>query len=536
MKQLLSILFAAAAFLAPEDTVLAQTAPVQQWDKTFGGTGSDYLRYLNQTSDGGYLLGGSSGPAISGDKTQGGKGLLDFWVIKTDGSGNKAWDKTYGGNGDDLLTFLQQTPDGGFILGGGSKSGISGDKSQPANGDDYWIIKTDSAGNKVWDKTFGGSDDDGLSTMALTSDGGYILCGSSKSPVSGSKTEASRGGLDFWLVKTDSLGNKMWDKTLGGSQTDQPWFIQQTSDGGYIVGGNSYSGINGDKNQASFGYDDYWIIKLDASGNKVWDKTFGGDGREMMRSLKQTADGGYILAGHSNSGVSGNKTTPTKGSFDFWAIKLDANGIKTWEKGYGGSSAEDLWEVLQSSDGGYVLAGYSYSDSNGDKSEPYLGKADCWILKIDTSGNKLWDKTFGGNGFETIVFFKQTKDNGYILGGYSDSGITATKSQASKGSYDFWVIKLAGNLTGINEFQTDLPISIFPNPNQGKFKLQLNNFTAPKADVTVTDLLGRVVLKREIKTIDKQILEELTLPAAKGMYLLQVKVTNQITTRKIVVE
>src|SRR5688572_5186885 len=430
--------------------VQAQTAPNILWDKTIGGSNGEALSSLQQTSDGGYILISSSWSPISGDKTQASKGGYDYWIIKLDANGNKIWDRTFGGNEEDFPTYIQQTSDGGYILGGYSVSGISGDKSQAAKGQqDYWIVKLDNNGNKLWDKTFGGSGEDDLSLVLQTTDGGYILGGSSNSGIGADKSQISKGDYDYWVVKLDANGNKLWDKTFGGSNYEFLNSLQQTLDGGYILGGNSVSGISGDKTQPSYqGSSDYWILKLDAGGNKLWDKTFGGNSTEGLSSIQQTIDGGYFLGGGSWSGISGDKSQASQGGYDYWVVKLNALGNKTWDKTFGGNDDDLFISSQQTSDGGYILSGYSDSNISGDKSQNSKGTYDYWVIKLNNNGNKIWDKTLGGNNDVLFCFIKQTSDSGYIMGGVSESGISGDKTQASKGSYDIWMVKLAGNLTG----------------------------------------------------------------------------------------
>jgi hypothetical protein len=315
----------------------------KEWDRTFGGSESDNLSSLQQTSDGGYILGGYSNSPFSGDKTEASRGGFDYWVVKLDAAGNKEWDRTFGGSESDNLSSLQQTSDGGYILGGSSFSGINGEKTEANKGgcvevincpSDYWVVKLNAAGNKEWDKTFGGSDSDELYSLQQTSDGGYILGGSSASPISGDKTEAPRGTgwhgspgwYDYWVVKLDAAGNKEWDRTFGGELGQEPpealSSLQQTNDGGYILGGTSDSPISGDKTEASRGLTDYWVVKLNAAGNKEWDRTFGGSESDNLSSLQQTSDGGYILGGTSASPISGEKTEASKGGSDYWVVKL----------------------------------------------------------------------------------------------------------------------------------------------------------------------------------------------------------------------
>ncbi|MFC5270879.1 T9SS type A sorting domain-containing protein [Adhaeribacter terreus] len=515
----------------------AQNGPTIQWDKSFGGSGNDYLRSLRQTTDGGYFLGGYSNSGTSADKSQASNGLSDYWFIRLTANGIKTMDKTIGAGNDDLFSSAQQTSDGGFILGGSSNSGISGDKSQATNGGfDYWIVKLDANGIKTWDKTFGGSARDELYSLEQTSDGGYILGGTSYSGISGDKSQASSGLNDFWVIKIDANGNKLWDKTYGGNDGDLLRSLKQTSDGGYILGGTSSSGISGDKTQASRGSSDYWVVKLDNNGNKVWDKTIGGSSADAITALQQTADGGYILGGYSSSNISGDKSQNCQGGYDFWVVKLNSSGGIIWDKTIGGNGEDELYSIQQTLNGSYILGGFSESGLSGNKTQPSRGGADFWVTKLDNNGIMTWDKSFGGDNHDGIFSAQQTVDGGFILGGYSLSSFSGDKSQTSQGMSDYWIVKLGTDVTGLKEFEASFTVSISPNPNQGKFTLQLNNLTAPKAEVTVSDLLGRVVLQQPLNVSNKQISEELTLPQAKGMYLLQIKAGKQIIPRKIVVE
>ncbi|TAL05638.1 MAG: T9SS C-terminal target domain-containing protein [Verrucomicrobia bacterium] len=300
-----------------------------QWDNSFGGSGdnfsADLLYSLQPTSDGGFLLGGISESDVSGNKASTNWGSWDYWLVKIDTNGVKQWDKSFGGTGSDYLHALQPTADGGFILAGESPPGISGNKTNAGFGAswwDYWLVKVDANGDKLWEQTFGGTRYDYLYAVQATSDGGYILGGTSDSIVSGNKTNSGSGSADYWLVKTDVDGNKQWDRSFGGSSDEELYSVQQTSDGGYLLGGNSWSGASGNKSNVSFGSDDYWLVKADTNGDKQWELTFGGSGRDELHSVISTGDGGCLLAGNSGSGVSGNKTTASFGDYDFWLVKL----------------------------------------------------------------------------------------------------------------------------------------------------------------------------------------------------------------------
>ncbi|WP_216688486.1 hypothetical protein [Hymenobacter siberiensis] len=370
----------------------AQNVPVKQWDVTLGGTGDDHLFILRPTPDGGYIMGGITTSGLSGDKTEPSRGLRDYWVVKIDAQGTKQWDKTFGGSSYDELYDIVPTRDGGYLLGGSSSSGISGDKSEPSKGyDDYWVIKIDALGTKQWDRTIGGVTTDYLYNVLQTADGGYLLGGNSYSGVGADKTGPSRGGGDFWVVKLNAQGQKVWDKTYGGSGSDYNGFknMSLTQDGGFLIGGFSDSGVSGEKTQPCWGGSDgdYWVLKLDSLGTQQWDRTVGGTLSERLATVSQTADGGYLLAGSSASGISGNKTEPNRGplnptgytGFDYWVVKLDAAGVQQWDRTFGTSSGEYLADAKQTIDGGYILAGGAISGTGGDKTAPGHGLEDGWL-------------------------------------------------------------------------------------------------------------------------------------------------------------
>jgi PKD repeat protein len=427
-----------------------------EWQNTIGGSNDDYLQSIQQIANGGYILGGYSSSGISGDKTEAIQGNFgsDYWVIKLSATGTIQWQNTIGGSGYDNLQSIQQTTDGGYILGGYSESGISGDKTETNQGGfDYWVVKLSATGTIQWQNTIGGSGDDQLQSIQQTTNGGYILGGYSNSGISGDKTEASQGGNDYWVVKLSTTGTIEWQNTIGGSGEDQLQSIQQTTDGGYILGGYSYSGISGDKteaNQGSDDYNDYWVIKLSATGTIQWQNTIGGNGDDYLLSIQQTTDGGYILGGYSNSGISGDKTEINQGGSDYWVIKLSSNGTIQWQNTIGGSSGDFLRSIQQTTDGGYILGGYSQSGISGDKTEINQGdtySSDYWVIKLSATGTIEWQNTIGGTSSDQLQSIQQTTDGGYILGGYSNSGISGDKTEINQGDSDYWVIKLSSNGT-----------------------------------------------------------------------------------------
>ncbi|MEO8151418.1 MAG: T9SS type A sorting domain-containing protein [Bacteroidia bacterium] len=452
-----------AMFLGFGGGVLGQNPLVKQWDKRFGGTNTDWLYAFEQTADGGYILGGPSFSDSSGDKSQNNQDTLcnpncesDFWIVKIDSMGLKQWDKRFGGIEEDRLNSFKQTIDGGYILGGSSRSGVSGDKTQP-NWDisqvsfDYWVVKIDSVGNKQWDRRYGGFGYDHLNSLAQTNDGGYLLGGNSTSDISGDKTQNSQDTTsylagDYWIVKIDSSGNKQWDKRFGGKAAEHLASMEKTIDGGYILGGYSFSGAGGDKTQPSWGSFDYWVVKIDSIGVKQWDRRFGGTSADYLNTIHQTIDGGYILGGISWSGVNGDKTQPVWGGYDFWIVKINSFGNKIWDKDFGGTNWEnERGNVMQTKDQGYLIAGTSNSGISGDKSENNLGIEQPWIVKADSLGNKQWDKTIFTTGEDDGAYALQTNYGSYVIASFTDAGIGGYKTEPNwdptNQALDFWIIK-----------------------------------------------------------------------------------------------
>ncbi|WP_143164706.1 DUF6443 domain-containing protein [Chryseolinea serpens] len=435
------------------------------WDKTFGGY-NDACHAIVNTGDGGYLLGGTTQGGNIGDVTEDARSLHDFWIVKTNAQGDKQWDKRFGGGESgparraNVLRSLVQTNDGGYMLGGSSSAEIGWDKSESSRGDhDYWIVKINAQGVKEWDKRFGGTDYDELSTLIQTTDNGYLLVGSSVAGQGGDRTAPALGSGDYWVVKIDSRGIKEWDKAFGTAGWDVCNAVVQTSDGGYLLGGfasgdNDYTAAN------------YWVIKIDAHGERQWDKKFRGDSFDHLTTMVQTDDGGFLLGGASSSQAGLDKSQPSQGT-DFWVIKIDAGGNKVWDKVFGGSGTDYCASILKKDNGDFVLFGYTDSPAGSDLTEDSKGGFDYWCLRISATGNKQWDKRFGGGPLFYYDDWLTTattgaQDDTYVLGGYSnsDQGTDKTEPPRYRGQYDYWIVKVQELSAPVNLCGTAIT---FPN-------------------------------------------------------------------------
>ena len=360
-------MFLIVLLLALAGTVSAQ----QRWTRSYGGSNQDWGNSVQQTSDGGYI--------VAGFTTSFGAGNWDVYLIKTNANGDTLWTKTYGGSNQDWGNSVQQTSDGGYIIAGGTASFGAG------NGDVY-LIKTYANGDTLWTRTYGGTNQDFSNFVRQTLDGGYIIAG-------GTNTFGA-GNYDFYLIKTNASGGILWTRTYGGTNWDVGCSVQQTTDGGYIVAGQTNSFGNAWQ---------VYLIKTNATGDTLWTRTYGGTSSDEGYSVQQTSDGGYIVAGYTDSFGNSNQV---------YLVKTNASGDTLWTRTCGGASWDGGYSVQQTTDGGYIVAGYTY---------PFGTDPQVYLIKTNASGDTLWTRTYGGADDDWGFSVQQTSDGGYIVAGYTFS-------------------------------------------------------------------------------------------------------------------
>lgn len=394
-----------------------------------GGTKWDFAYDVKKAADGGMIIVGSA-QSTDGDLTSN-QGSDDIMVAKLDASGNKQWVKTFGGSAYEYAMAVTTTTDGGYMVAG-TTSSSNGDMPVNKGGGDIVVIKLDNAGNKLWVKTFGGSKSDEATSIIATSDGGYLLGGRTAS-TDGDAT-GNHGSSDIMIIKLDASGNKQWAKVFGGTANDLCGRLTATADGGYALCGYSTS-ANGDISSNKGSYD-YLLMKLDASGNKVWDKTYGGSDTEYARDLKVTTDGGFILTGYTQS--TDGDVSNNHGNTDIWVVKTDAAGNKQWTKTIGGSQQDYSYCLTATPDGGSIIGGYSYS-ADGDLTSN-RGAVDLVAIKINAAGNSQMIKTYGGSKDDEPMAIIPFTTGRYVLAGFSASSDGNVGS--NHGDYDAWILNL----------------------------------------------------------------------------------------------
>ncbi len=354
------------------------SAPDMEWDQTFGSIYDEGAHSVHQTTDGGYILAGFT--VINGTNN------WDVYLVKADASGNMEWEKTFGGDGYDIARAVQQANDGGYLIAGATESDVPGLRK-------VYLIKTDASGNLEWENTFDGME---AFSLQLTTDNGYIITGS--------------GSGRVYLLKTDALGNMLWQKFIGGEGSSHGRSVYQTADSGYVVAGLA---INLD------GIQDSYLVKTDASGNVEWEQRYNTDSKDNLFSVQQTTDGGYIMAGTTESNE--------MDIHDVYVIKADALGNMEWNQTFGGSGYDYGRFVYQTTDGGYIVAGTT--DSYG------AGLRDFYLVKSDATGNIQWEQAFGGVSYETDLSAQKTADGGCVMVG--------TTTSFGAGGYDAYLVKVA---------------------------------------------------------------------------------------------
>ncbi len=415
------------------------------WKKTFGGTNHDEARAIRQTNDGGFIIANYS---LSSDgDVSGNYGSYDYWVFKLNSQGQIEWEQNFGGSGSDLVKDIYQTTDGGYFLVGKGGSD-DGDVSGSHGSSEYWVLKLTEQGNISWQKSYGGSGGDYCRSVKQTSDRGYIICGDSGSD--DGDVSGNHGSDDIWLVKTDASGNIEWQYCYGGSDPENGWVVIQTSDGGFVAGGETLSSDGMVEN--NHGNADAWIFKVDANGNLLWQRCLGGSAMDGLNKVIETRDGSLLLACYTES--SNGDVSHNHGGEDYWIVKMDQLGNILWEKTYGGSLYEDPWSITELYNGNFMINGRT-SSNDGDISDHH-GGSDFWLIEIDAAGNLVWESTFGGSQDDKGMTVIQNTDQSIMISGETWSNDVDVSG--NKGLADSWVVKLTRTGQEQEPTQTAVPL------------------------------------------------------------------------------
>ena len=404
---------------------------------TLGGSKNESAQAVVNTTDGGYAILGHS-QSMDGDVTNKSNESYDYWVLKFDTTNQLQWQKTYGGSDDDRGTDIIQTTDGGYAVIGKSKSGDL-DVSENAGYDDFWMIKLDGNGSILWEYSFGYAGSDVPYSVIQTNDNGYLVSGVLDVTASNgqgdrvSSSQRRHAGGDYWVIKLNANGIKEWSNYYGGSFTDTAYDAIQTEDNGYIIVGSSDSNDVDVANNK--GSYDFWVIKISNTGDLVWEKSFGGSEIDEARAISNTADGNYLVVGDTRS--ANIDVSQNRGAADLWMIKINSEGSLIWEKTLGGTNFDVGRSVSKTQDNGFLIAGSSRS-SDGDLSSN-KGQNDALILKINSSGDLEWQKTIGGSEVDFFYGAAELTDGSVVAVG--DTNSSNGDITENKGFTDLLILK-----------------------------------------------------------------------------------------------
>lgn len=495
--------------------VAMSQAPVIDWQKSLGGSDNEIIYAIRETSDGGYIAAGYT-ESNDGDIT-GNNGDRDALLIKFAANGSVVWHKTYGGTGAENARSVLQTTEGGYIFTG-STSSANGDVSSNHGGNDVWVVKLDSQGAIEWEKTYGGMYGDAGFSIVPAAAGGYVVAGQSNSS-DGDLTE-NNGMADCWVFKIDASGTLAWQASFGGSNADYGRTLIETSEGNIVMVGYSDS-ANGDLTENK-GAEDGWIIKLSGTGTLIWQKSIGGSGADYLWDVIESTDGGYVLTGSTTS--TNGDVAANNGSLDTWIVQVDEQGVFEWGHTFGGSEAEEGYKIVEVSAGNFVVFGTAAS-ANGDVSTNQ-GEIDYWMFAVNAAGTIEWEKTIGGSSWDIALAGALTSDGGFVIAGSTSSN--SGDVTENNGADDVWVVKLNPQGLGIASMQQN-EVIVYPTVTNGPVVIQSESLIE---QVTVYTITGTVAL-----TITGQPATQVSIDVSAlstGNYLVEVVSGATKTTQKMI--
>ncbi len=528
-KHISLILFLITSFLAVSQSVYID------WQQCYGGTDADNGKSLKILDNGHLII--LSRTSSNDIDVSFNHGESDFWLFETDEFGNLLWEKTFGGSDGDIPIEIMQAHDSGFILFGETWSN-DGDANGNHGGLDYWLLKTDSIGNLLWQRCLGSSMNNIPSDMDMDDAGNIYVMGLSLGV--GGDVTSSNGSYDYWFAKVSPDGVLVWDKNLGGSYGDNGLCITSTDDGGVIVGGI----INDTDGDITCNLEPWnktaWVVKLDSINNIEWQQCYGGTYTESVIDIKTTSDGGYIMLGLTNSNdgdVSGFHGIPGQtGISDLWVIKTDSIGVIEWQRCLGGTDDDNPVFIKLTPEGNYIVGGRTNSN-NGDVSGNHSNGEyfDQWIVKLNPQGTILWQQCIGSswnNGLHDAYVLSETE---IIVIGSTPENNSGNVSCNFKGDSDAWMYKLIDTTVGINVPKlNNYEIKVYPNPATSVLNIDFpNDYDIRNTIIEVVDINGRTMLKSEPVAVTTQIdIKNL----ASGLYVVKIQNDMILITERIIIQ
>ncbi len=501
---------------------ISQTSPID-WQICFGGSGTEDARSIYQTSDGGYVVAGTS-DSYDGDLSDCVSSSPDYlyYITKLNSLGAIVWHKCFDGYppvdiiGNHPVSIIED-PEGNLIVAG-IKWSNEHSQSPDYKTLDAYVFKLNSSGDMIWEKFLGGSETDQAFSVINSGDGGYVVACKTQSNDGDVSGLHSVSRNDAWIVKLSNDGDILWQNCIGGSSGDLVNSIIRTSDGGFIFCGST--GSNDWDVLGNHGGADAWVVKLNNSGDIQWQNCYGGSRDEEANSIFQTSDGGYIFTGTTDShdfDVNG-----IVGLTDAWVVKINNSGDIQWQKCLGGTNYEYGRSIIQNSAGAYILAAETWSN-NHDVSynhgcETLYGycKSDVWIVVLNNDGNIVWEHSYGGTGNDYPFSIINSSDGGSVFVGYTMSTNYDVVGYHNNG--DAWIVSLPSSIGFSKPFNLSSDISISPNPSNGFISISLSTLQNVN-EIKIFDISGRQVYYKKFGNILREINLDLSFLQPSSYYI-----------------
>ena len=465
-------------------------APIIQWQLCVGGSGDDQALDVVQRPDGGFIAVGST-TSDDGDVALN-QGGIDLWVVAVSADGVLEWERTFGGTDMDIAFSVAVSGDGGYLIAGHTMS-LNGDVTGNHGFTDAWLLKIDGTGELIWQRAYGGSAFEGAKCVRATMDGGFVFCGFAGSvdgDVSGvynTNNPNCNPTLcdDFWVVKTDADGEIAWQGAYGGGDGDYAHSIVQMANGGYTAAGVSTS-QDGDVSDPH-GTENLWVVRLDPDGILLGEHSFGGTQYQGAEAIAPGNEGGSVVCGHTYS--QDGDVIGQHGDADRWIFGMDANGSLLWQRPLGGSQEDSGTDLIRTLDGVFVASGLS-SSNDGDATA-HQGIGDAWVTALDSTGQLLWQYSFGGSDADGLSAVQETEDLGFIAAGGTRSNDGDVFG--NHGAWDLWLVKLSAPTTGVGATTDQFDIRAFQPAGERSIMITGRDLDRCKS-FSILDATGRVVL------------------------------------------
>ncbi|HEX5001281.1 MAG TPA: T9SS type A sorting domain-containing protein [Bacteroidia bacterium] len=528
--------------------------PIYISDKVIGGNAQEAYGQLIKIDSEKFMLFGRTNSENSGNIIDSvchglnGGPYNDILISSIDTGFNIKWNFNCGGNHIESTCFPYFYGNGKIIFCSQSRSDSSCEKTSNTkkhsftnNDYDFWLCMIDTGGVFIWDKDIGSLNEDFDPIVTRLTDDNILICGNSSYGVSGDKSEFGSGPSDFWVIKLDSLGNKIWDHCYGGAGSEyyiappgRPYAydIVPIADGGFILSGTTNSPQGGMISEIPRGNTDIWIVAIDSAGNVQWEHRFGGNVNNWVHSILINQQG-ILIGGQTDSPQGLDVSDPSLGGKDVWLIQTDFNGNKLWDKRYGGSLDEYPVKITPLINNKFLISCTTKSNQGFDISEPTYGGNDYWVFEIDSAGNKLWDKRFGGPADDFLQSIISISDSLFILGGDALPGTSVVKTDSGYGVSDFWLVKfkISDTVTVVNDLSENLEtVHLSPNPAVDIITLTVAHPLVQNTSIVIYDISGRVVYKQKFEKNAKRLEIDIS-SLVNGSYCI--KLTDRSNTKSL---